>query len=390
MSRKLFTSESVTEGHPDKLCDQISDALLDQYLKNDSNSRVAIETMATTGVVIVAGEVTSNSSVDVNKTVREVVNDIGFNDSKIGFDGNTCSVMTVLQKQSADIALGVDNATDTNHEEELDKIGAGDQGLMFGYACDETEEYMPLAITLAHKLTKQLTDARKSGKLNWLRPDGKSQVTVEYIDGMPKRVDTVLISTQHDEDVSNDEIFNGVLEEVIKKAVPAKLMDKDTKIFVNPTGRFVIGGPNGDTGLTGRKIIVDTYGGTCPHGGGALSGKDATKVDRSALYMTRYVAKNLVAAGLAKQCQLQVSYAIGRAKPVSLNVDTFGTGVMSDEDIEKIVEKVFDFRPLAIIKKLGLNQPIFRKTSNYGHLGNPDFAWEKLDKVEEIKKAMSK
>ncbi len=389
MARMLFTSESVTEGHPDKLCDQIADALLDAYMAQDEKSRCAIEVCATTGMAMVIGEVTSKASVDIAKIAREVINDIGYNDSSLGFDAKTCAILTGLQCQSPDIAQGVDNASEFDGKDDFDKIGAGDQGMMFGYACDETEEFMPLAITLAHKLTKRLSEVRKSGELNWLRPDGKSQVTVEYIDGLPKRVDTVVISTQHNEEVSYDELFEGVLNKIIKVAIPSELVDENTKIYINPTGRFVTGGPHGDSGVTGRKIIVDTYGGSCPHGGGALSGKDPTKVDRSALYMTRYVAKNIVASGLAKKCQIQISYAIGRAKPISLNVDTFGTGIVSDNQIEEIIAKVFDLRPLAIIKHLNLEQPIYRKTSNYGHLGNSDFAWEKTDKIEEIKKLVN-
>lgn len=386
MSRKLFTSESVTEGHPDKLCDQIADALLDAYLEQDEQSRCAIEVCATTGVVMVFGEVTSNAIVDVDHIAREVIADIGYNDSSIGFDYKTCAVIVALKKQSLDIARGVNESSDYVGCDEIDKMGAGDQGMMFGYACDETKELMPLAITLAHALTKRLAEVRKTGEIKWIRPDGKSQVTVEYQDDEPKRVDTIVVSTQHDENVSNEEIHREILEKVVKVAIPSKYLDSATKVFINPTGRFVMGGPQGDSGLTGRKIIVDTYGSTCPHGGGALSGKDASKVDRSALYMTRYVAKNIVASGLAKKCQIQVSYAIGRSKPVSLTIDTFGTSKVADDLLVKIVNKLFDLRPLAVIRHLKLDRPIFRATTNYGHLGNSDFTWEKTDKADSIRK----
>ncbi|MDD4839691.1 MAG: methionine adenosyltransferase [Clostridia bacterium] len=390
MSKKLFTSESVTEGHPDKICDQIADALLDAHLAQDSQSRCAIEVCVSTGMTIVFGEVTSKAVVDVDSIVREVIQDIGYNDSAIGFDFKSCAILTALKKQSSDIARGVNEASDYVGCDEYDKLGAGDQGMMFGYACDETKELMPLAITLAHALTRRLTEARKSGELGWLRPDGKSQVTVEYFDGVPTRVDTIVVSTQHNEEVANEEIHKGVLEKIIKVAIPSKYIDSATKIFINPTGRFVMGGPQGDSGLTGRKIIVDTYGSSCPHGGGALSGKDATKVDRSALYMTRYVAKNLVAAGIAKKCQIQVSYAIGRSRPVSVSIDTFGTSRFSEDLIAKIVDEVFDLRPLAIIRNLKLDRPKFRATTNYGHLGNEGFSWEKTDKVEAIQKLLEK
>jgi len=341
-------------------------------------------------MAVVFGEVTSKAVVDVDSIVREVIQDIGYNDSAIGFDFKSCAILTALKKQSSDIARGVNEASDYVGCDEYDKLGAGDQGMMFGYACDETKELMPLAITLAHALTRRLTEARKSGELGWLRPDGKSQVTVEYFDGVPTRVDTIVVSTQHNEEVANEEIHKGVLEKIIKVAIPSKYIDSATKIFINPTGRFVMGGPQGDSGLTGRKIIVDTYGSSCPHGGGALSGKDATKVDRSALYMTRYVAKNLVAAGIAKKCQIQVSYAIGRSRPVSVSIDTFGTSRFSEDLIAKIVDEVFDLRPLAIIRNLKLDRPKFRATTNYGHLGNEGFSWEKTDKVEAIQKLLEK
>lgn len=386
MPKYLFTSESVTEGHPDKLCDQIADALLDAYLEEDASSRCAIEVCATTGMVIVFGEVTSQASVDIDAITRNVIKDTGYTDSSIGFDYKTCAVVTALKKQSPDISRGIDEASDYEGVNELDKLGAGDQGMMFGYASDETKEFMPLPITLAHALTKRLAEARKSGELSYLRPDGKSQVTVEYNDGVPTRVDTVVLSTQHSEDITNEILRRDVIEKIIKVAVPKNLLDDKTKIFINPTGRFVMGGPQGDSGLTGRKIIVDTYGGVCPHGGGALSGKDATKVDRSALYMTRYIAKNIVAAGIAKKCEIQVSYAIGRSKPVSLMVNTFGTSKLSDELITELIVRIFDLRPLAIIRSLKLSRPIYRVTSNYGHLGNPEYQWEKTDKAEAIKK----
>lgn len=389
MSKFLFTSESVTEGHPDKVCDQISDAILDAMLKGDRQSRVACETFCTTGVVTVMGEITSNSTVDIPAIVREVVCDIGYNSADMGFDGNTCAVMTALDKQSADIALGVDNSLEYKDgaDDAYNLHGAGDQGMMFGYACDETPELMPLPISLAHKMSYRLTEVRKSGELSYLRPDGKTQVTVEYVDGAPARVDAVVVSSQHSADVALETLRADILEKVIKPIIPTALMDADTKIYINPTGRFVIGGPQGDTGLTGRKIIVDTYGGMARHGGGAFSGKDPTKVDRSAAYAARYVAKNIVAAGLAHKCEVQLAYAIGVAKPVSVMVDTFGTGVTTDEKIADAVSKVFDLRPAAIIDKLDLRRPIYRKTSNYGHMGreDADFTWEKIDKVEELR-----
>ena len=393
MEKMLFTSESVTEGHPDKVSDQISDAILDEMLKGDKMSRVACETFCTTGIVTVMGEITTKSQVDIAKTVREVLCDIGYDSAAAGFDGNTCAVMVSLDKQSPDIAMGVDNSLEYKGGEEdaYNLHGAGDQGMMFGYACDETPELMPLPISLAHKMSYKLTCVRKEGVLSYLRPDGKTQVTVEYVDGVPARVDAVVVSTQHNEDVTLEQLRADILEKVIKPIVPAELFDQNTKIYINPTGRFVIGGPQGDTGLTGRKIIVDTYGGMARHGGGAFSGKDPTKVDRSAAYAARYVAKNIVAAGLAKKCEVQLAYAIGVATPVSIMVDTFGTGTVSDTKIADAVAKVFDLRPAAIIDKLDLRRPIYRKTSNYGHLGreDADFTWEKTDKVQQLKDAIN-
>ncbi|MDE5600982.1 MAG: methionine adenosyltransferase [Clostridia bacterium] len=390
MDKRYFTSESVTEGHPDKVCDQIADAILDDIIAGDSSARVAVEVCATTGMVMVFGEVSTEQHYsDIPAIVRGVIKDIGYNDSSLGFDYKTCAVISSIDEQSADIALGVDDATDSDGEDEFDKIGAGDQGMMFGYACDETEELMPLPITLAHALTSRLTEVRKSGELEWLRPDGKAQVTVEYIDGVPERVDTVVVSCQHAEYIDLETIESEIIERVIKKAIPSEYLDDDTKIYVNPTGRFVIGGPMGDSGVTGRKIIVDTYGGFCPHGGGAFSGKDPTKVDRSASYMARYICKNLVASGICRKAELQVAYAIGMAHPVSIYVNTFGTGIVDDETVAKVVEEVFDLRPKAIIKNLELNNPIYRATSNYGHFGRSGFSWERTDKVEEIKHAVA-
>lgn len=386
--RKFFTSESVTEGHPDKLCDQISDAVLDALIAQDPYSRVACETAATTGMVLVMGEITTKGYADIPSIVRGVVKDIGYCGADSSFDGNTCAVLTSIDEQSPDISMGVTNS----YEAKMDgaaqqETGAGDQGMMFGYACNETDAYMPMPIYLAHKLTEKLTAIRKSGELSYLRPDGKSQVTVEYEGDKPVRVDTVVISTQHAEEVSLETIRNDVIEKIIRTTVPAELLDENTKFYVNPTGRFVVGGPCGDSGLTGRKIIVDTYGGYARHGGGAFSGKDPTKVDRSACYAARYVAKNLVAAGLADKCEIQLSYAIGVAKPISIRVDTFGTGRLSEEMIVAIIEKNFDLTPDGIIRMLDLRRPIYRKTVNYGHFGrnDADFTWERLDKVDAIK-----
>ena len=391
MDKRFFTSESVTEGHPDKVCDQIADAILDDIYTEDPSARVAIEVCATTGMVMVFGEVTTSHYSDIPSIVRGVIKDIGYDDSSLGFDYKTCAVLSSLDEQSPDIAMGVNTATDSGSEEdEFEMQGAGDQGMMFGYASDETEELMPLPIVLAHALTFRLTEARKNGEIDYLRPDGKAQVTVEYIDGVPERVDTVVVSTQHAEDVDMAVLENDIIEKVIKKAIPSHYFDDDTKIYVNPTGRFVVGGPAGDSGVTGRKIIVDTYGGMCRHGGGALSGKDPSKVDRSGLYMTRYICKNLVAAGVARRVEVQVAYAIGMSHPVAVYADSYGTGVVSDDKIVDIINEVFDLRPRAIIKKLGLDRPIYRASANYGHLGRGVFPWEKLDKVDEIKAALQR
>lgn len=390
--RKLFTSESVTEGHPDKVCDQISDAILDAILEQDPMGRVACESMATTDHAIVMGEISTTAEIDAEKIARSVICDIGYNKPEYGFDGNTCKFISLLGKQSADIAMGVDDALEHRGEpkEDADKVGAGDQGMMFGFACNETKELMPMPIAMAKNITIKLSEMRKSGELPYLRPDGKSQVTVEYEDGKVKRIDTVVVSTQHDEDVSQEQIREDIIEKIIKVVLPSKYLDENTKYFVNPTGRFVIGGPHGDSGLTGRKIIVDTYGGYSRHGGGCFSGKDPTKVDRSASYAARYAAKNVVAAGLADKCEIQIAYAIGVAKPVSIMVDSFGTGKYDDEKLAEIVIKHFDFRPAAIIRDLDLRRPIYKKTAAYGHFGRTDvdLPWERLDKVEELKKEL--
>ncbi|HEY0737952.1 MAG TPA: methionine adenosyltransferase [Herpetosiphonaceae bacterium] len=389
----FLTSESVTEGHPDKICDQISDAILDALLEQDPRSRVACETATTTGLVVVLGEVTTNGYVEVQDIVRRVITEIGYTHSDYGFDASTCGVMVALHGQSADIALGVDKALEAKEgemtEAEVEAVGAGDQGMMFGFACDESPELMPLTIALSHRLTRRLSEIRKSGQLTYLRPDGKAQVTVEYAHGVPKRVDTVLVSTQHDAGVSQEQIRKDVIEQVIKAVIPSELLDDKTKYFVNPTGRFVVGGPMGDAGLTGRKIIVDSYGGIARHGGGAFSGKDPTKVDRSAAYAARYVAKNVVAAGLAARFEVQLSYAIGVAKPLSVSVETFGTGKIADEDLLRLIDQHFDLRPGAIIRDLNLRRPIYRKTAAYGHFGRDDIdaPWEKTDKADALRKA---
>jgi len=392
MSKRLFTSESVTEGHPDKMCDQISDAILDAIFEQDPQARVACETAVTTGMVLVMGEISTQCYVDIPKVVRNTIREIGYDRAKYGFDCDTCSVLTSIDEQSADIAMGVDKALEAKagemNEEQIQAIGAGDQGMMFGFACDETPELMPMPIMLAHKLAQKLSEVRKNGTVDYFRPDGKSQVTVEYDGDKPVRVDTIVISTQHSADVSHETIEKDILEYVIKPVIPAELLDSKTKYFINPTGRFVVGGPQGDSGLTGRKIIVDTYGGYARHGGGAFSGKDPTKVDRSAAYAARYVAKNIVAAGIATKCEVQLAYAIGVAWPVSILVDTFGTAVISEEKISELVSKHFDLRPAAIIKTLDLRRPIFKKTAAYGHFGreDSDFTWEKTDVADTLRK----
>lgn len=388
--KHLFTSESVTEGHPDKVCDQISDAILDAILTDDPQGRVAAETTVNTGYAMVMGEISTKCYIDITKIARKVITDIGYDCAEYGYDGNSCAILTSIDEQSGDISMGVDDALEDRGSVKADKydqIGAGDQGLMFGYACDETPELMPMPIALAHKLTRKLAEVRKSGELSFLRPDGKSQVTVEYDDDRVVRIDTVLVSSQHDPDVSEDDLRDGIIEKIIRPTIPEALIDENTRFLVNPTGRFVIGGPVGDSGLTGRKIIVDTYGGMARHGGGAFSGKDPTKVDRSASYMARYAAKNLVAAGLARKCEIQVAYAIGVARPVSIAVDSFGTGSVSDEKLSRIVEKHFDFRPAAIIEHLDLRKPIYKQVAAYGHFGRTDIdlTWERTDKVDALK-----
>ena len=391
MDKVLFTSESVTEGHPDKICDQISDAILDALLEQDPMSRVACETCTTTGIVMVMGEISTKAYVDIQKIVRDTVREIGYTRGKYGFDADTCGVITTIDEQSSDIAMGVDKALEAKEnnmtDEEIDAIGAGDQGMMFGFATNETEEYMPYPISLAHKLSRQLTKVRKDGTLSYLRPDGKTQVTVEYDDGKPSRLDAVVLSTQHDPDITQEQIHEDIKREVFDKILPADMVDDETKFFINPTGRFVIGGPHGDAGLTGRKIIVDTYGGYARHGGGAFSGKDCTKVDRSAAYAARYVAKNIVAAGLADKCEIQLSYAIGVAEPTSIMVDTFGTGKKSNQELVDLIRKHFDLRPAGIIKILDLRRPIYKQTAAYGHFGRNDLdlPWERLDKVDLLK-----
>lgn len=389
---RLFTSESVTEGHPDKVCDLIADTLLDKALEDDPNSRIACEVCATTGVVMVMGEFTTETYIDIPSLVRKVVKDIGYTDARYGFDGETCAVLTAIDEQSKDISAGVTTALEKRGggKDKYDSTGAGDQGMMFGFACNETPSLMPLPIVLAHAVTKRLSEARKNGEIKGLRPDGKAQVTVAYDGFKPVLVDTVVVSAQHDEDVMQSALEKEIIEKVIRAVIPAKFLSKDTKYFVNPSGRFVIGGPHGDTGLTGRKIIVDTYGGMCPHGGGSFSGKDPTKVDRSACYYARYVCKNIVAAGLADRVQLQVAYAIGKAAPVSLCVDTFGTSKYSESEIVAALKKVFDFRPEAIIEQLGLRKPIYAATTNYGHFGKDGLSWEKTDRADALKAAIGK
>ena len=391
--KNYFTSESVTKGHPDKVCDSVADAILDEYLKGDPDSRVACEVVASTDYMLITGEITSKATVNAEKIARKVISEIGYNDAAAGFSASGAEIDVRLKAQSADIALGVDNSVEakeelagTGREDELDKTGAGDQGMMFGYACRETEELMPLPITLAHKMCKKLEEARTSGRLPYLRPDGKGQVTVEYENGSPKRIEAVVLSSQHDDKVTTEKLREDLKKYVIDEVLPREYLDENTKYFINPTGRFEIGGPAGDSGLTGRKIIVDTYGGKCPHGGGSFSGKDPTKVDRSATYMARYIAKNIVASGLADECQIQVAYAIGVAKPVSVMAKTFGTGKLTDGEIADIIVKEFDLRPAAIIKKLGLKKPVYAATSAYGHFGRKEFSWEQTDKVADLKK----
>ena len=387
MAKRLFTSESVTEGHPDKICDQISDAVLDAILEKDPNGRVACETTVSTGLVHIMGEITTSCYVDIPKIARDVIRDIGYDRAKYGFDCDTCGVITNIDEQSGDIAMGVDNSFENKESgaSELDN-GAGDQGMMFGFACDETPEYMPTAIAFAHRLTRRLTEVRKNGTLPWLRPDGKAQVTIAYEDGQPVAVDTIVISTQHNPEIAHADIYAAMMEHVIRPVIPAEMLTADTRYLINPTGRFVIGGPAGDSGLTGRKIIVDTYGGYAPHGGGAFSGKDPTKVDRSAAYAARHIAKNIVAAGLAKRCEIQLAYAIGVARPVSLFIDTMGTGVVSDDQLAAAVDKLFDLRPNAIIQRLNLRRPIYRANCNYGHFGKADMPWEQLDYVNALRR----
>lgn len=391
--KNYFTSESVTKGHPDKVCDSVADAILDEYLKGDPDSRVACEVVASTDYMLITGEITSKATVNAEKIARKVISEIGYNDAVAGFSASGAEIDVRLKAQSADIALGVDNSVeakeelaDTGREDELDKTGAGDQGMMFGYACRETEELMPLPVTLAHKMCKKLEEARTSGRLPYLRPDGKGQVTVEYENGSPKRIEAVVLSSQHDDKVTTEKLREDLKKYVIDEVLPCEYLDENTKYFINPTGRFEIGGPAGDSGLTGRKIIVDTYGGKCPHGGGSFSGKDPTKVDRSATYMARYIAKNIVASGLADECQIQVAYAIGVAKPVSVMAKTFGTGKLTDGEIADIIVKEFDLRPAAIIKKLGLKKPVYAATSAYGHFGRKEFSWEQTDKAADLKK----